>query len=430
MMKKLLIVWRASRPLLLLFLLLFASAVAAAENWPHWRGPRRDGTSTETKLPVKWSQTENVVWRLPLPGEAAATPVVWGDRIFVTSTSGENLLVLLCISKDGKILWQRTAGSGHTTVKGDEGNFAAPSPSTDGKYVWVFFGTGDLVCYDFNGKQIWKTNLQQRYGKFNLYFVMASSPLLDGNRLYVQLIHSDASLVLALDKGTGSEIWKHQRTSDARDECKHSYASPFVYRDGKNEFLLVHGADYITAHSLSDGREIWRCGGLNPKDRYNPSLRFVASPVAISGLIIVPSAKNGPVLGLSADGKGDITDNSQSYVWKLVAGTPDVPSPLIHDGVVYLCGENGDLTAVDAKTGKKLYLEHTHQSRHRASPVYGDGKIYITSRDGMITVVKAGRQFEILAQNDLAEPIAASPVISNGRLYIRTYKALYSIAAK
>jgi outer membrane protein assembly factor BamB len=152
--------------------------------------------------------------------------------------------------------------------------------------------------------------------------------------------------------------------------------------------------------------------------------------VAVSGLIVVPSAKNGPVLGLRPDGKGDVTNLKQQYVWKLLSGTPDVPSPLIHDGLVYLCRENGDLMAVDAKTGEKLFLEHTHQSRHRASPVYGDGKLYITSHEGIVTVVKAGRQFQILAQNDLGEAISASPVISNGRIYLRTFKALYAIGPK
>jgi len=238
-------------------------ASTAAENWPHWRGPRRDGTSTETGLPIKWSRTENILWRLPLPGPAAATPVVWGNRIFLTSTEG-NHLVLFCISTDGKIVWKRILGAGNKDVRGDEGNFAAPSPSTDGRHIWAFVGSGELLCYDFEGKEVWKTNLQTRYGKFNLFFVMASTPLLEGNRLYLQLIHSDASLVLALDKTTGREIWKHQRRSDARAECEHSYASPFLYRDGQREFLLIHGADYITAHRLNDGAEIWRCGGLKP----------------------------------------------------------------------------------------------------------------------------------------------------------------------
>jgi outer membrane protein assembly factor BamB len=409
-------------------LLLAVTRPAVSENWPHWRGPRNDGTSLETRLPVKWSKTENVLWRLPLPGPAGATPVVWGDRIFLTSAEGDDL-VLLCISTNGKILWKRILGTGNRVVRGGEGNSASPSPSTDGQHVWAFVSTGDLACYDFEGNEIWKTNLQERYGRFKLYFVMASTPLLDGDRLYLQLIHSNAWLVLALDKATGREIWKHNRKSDAYAECEHSYASPFLYRDDKHEFLLIHGADYITAHSLTDGWEIWRCGGLNPKDSYNTSLRFVASPVAAPDLIVVPSAKNGPVLGLRPDARGDITGSKQWYLWTRGRGTPDVPSPLVHDGRLYLCRENGDLICMDAKTGDEVYKERTHRHRHRASPVSADGKIYLAARDGVVTVVKAGREFEILASNDIGEEISASPVISNGRVFLRSYDALYAIQA-
>lgn len=387
------------------------------ENWPNWRGPRRDGTSLETGLPLKWNKTENAIWRAPLPGPAGSTPIVWDNRIFLTSAEGDNLL-LICISTDGKILWKQILGTGNSSVRGDEANLAAPSPSTDGKYVFAFAGSGDLACYDFAGKQIWKINLQQRYGKFNLNFVMSSTPLLDGNRLYLQLIHTDAQLVLALDKTNGREIWKQERRTDARDECLHSYASPFLYREGKREFLLIHGADYITAHKLNDGTEIWRYGGLNPKESYHPNFRFVASPVAMAGLIVVPSAKNGPVIALNPDAQ---------HLWTLERGTPDVPSPLIHQGIVYLCRENGALIAIDAKTGSQIYHERTYVHRHRASPVYGDGKIYLTARDGTVTVVKAGRQFEILSKNEIGEPISSSPVISNGKLYLRSFDALYAI---
>jgi outer membrane protein assembly factor BamB len=416
--------------MLVVFSLLSLTVLSSlfAENWPYWRGPRRDGTSQETAVPLKWSKTENVSWRLPMPGPAAATPVVWGDRIFLTSTEGEDL-VLLCIATDGKIVWKRTLGTGNKNARGDEGNYAAPSPSTDGRFVWALVSSGELVCYDFYGKEIWKTNLQERYGKFNLYFVMASSPVLDRDRLYVQLMHTDAQLVLALDKATGHEIWKQQRKSDARDESEHSYASPFLYRDDQREFLLVHGADYITAHRLKDGAEIWRCGGLNPKESYNPSLRFVASPVAVSGLIVVPSAKNGPVLGLRPDGEGDITEVKQKHLWTLEHGSPDVPSPVIQDGLVYLCRENGDLICLDAKTGEKVYPERTHPGRYRASPVFAEGKIYLTSRDGVVTVIQAGRKFAILSQNQIDEQISASPVFSNGKLYLRSFDALYSIQA-
>ncbi|MDE0184653.1 MAG: PQQ-binding-like beta-propeller repeat protein [Candidatus Poribacteria bacterium] len=411
---------------ILSIIFLSAVGVAAAENWPHWRGPRNNGTSLETGLPIQWSSSENVLWRLPLPGAAGATPVVWEDRIFLTSAEG-NDLVLLCINTNGKILWKRTLGTGNRNVHGGEGNAASPSPSTDGKHVWAFISTGDLACYDFDGNEVWKTNLEDRYGDFNLYFVMASTPLLDGDRLYLQLIHSNAWLVLALDKSTGREIWKHNRKSDAYAECEHSYASPSIYQDDKREFLLVHGADYITAHRLTDGSEIWRCGNLNPKNSYNTSLRLVASPVAVPGLVVVPSAKNGPVIGLRPGGKGDITGSKRWYHWQRADGTPDVPSPLIHEGLVYLCRENGDLICLDAETGKQVYKERTHRHRHRASPVCSGGNIYLTSRDGRVTVVKSGRNFEVLASNDIDETISASPVISNGKLYLRSYKALYAI---
>ena len=412
--------------MLLLGVFIFVGSLSA-ENWHHWRGPNNDGISHETDVPIQWSQTENIKWRLPLPGEAASTPVVWEDKIFLTSAEG-NALVLMCISTEGEELWKQTVGHGNRSVRGGEGNSAAPSPVTDGEHIWAFLGTGDLACYDFDGNQVWHTNLAERYGSFNLYFVMSTTPLVDKDRLYIHLIHSNAWVVLALDKMTGKEIWKHKRESDATDECEHAYTSPILYRDAEREYLVVHGADYVTAHSLEDGSEIWRCGGLNPVMGYNPSLRFVASPVATEGLIVVPSAKNGPVLGIDPAAKGDITD-SKWQLWKLRQGTPDVPSPLIHEGLIYLCGERGNLTCLDAATGEQLYRERTHRHRHRASPVYADGHIYLTSRDGIVNVVKAGRKFEIVAKNSIEEAVAASPAVSNGTLYLRSYQALYAIGS-
>ena len=417
---------RNTLTLLLTAFILISNSFAG--NWDRWRGPNNDGISQATNAPIQWGQTENVQWRFPLLGEAASTPVVWEDNIFLTSTEGD-ALVLMCISTEGEELWKRTIAHGNRVVRRGEGNFAAPSPVTNGEHVWAFFGTGDLVCYDFQGNEVWHTNLAKRYGRFNLYFVMATTPLLDKDRLYMQLIHSGAWLVLALDKMTGEEIWKHKRKSDATEECEHAYTSPILYRDAEREYLVVHGADYVTAHNLEDGSEIWRCGDLNPKRNYNYTLRFVASPVATEGLIVVPSAKNGPVVGIDPAAQGDVT-NSKWQRWKLRQGTPDVPSPLIHDGLVYLCRENGDLICLDAETGQQLYRERTHRHRHRASPVYANGYIYLTSRDGVITVVKAGREFEVVASNSMGETIAASPVITNKALYLRSYDALYAIGEK
>ncbi len=411
-----------------LMVLLLSTNLFAGEDWPRWRGPRNDGTSTETGLPSQWSATQNIKWRMELPGPAPSTPIVWNDRIFLASAEGSSL-VFLCLDTNGKMLWKKTLGAGNYEIRGDESNAASPSPSTDGQSVWVKLGTGLLACFDFSGNAVWQFDLQERYPKFNMYHGMSSSPLLEGDRLYLQLLHSDAQLVIALDKATGKETWQHERKSDAGMESLHSYASPFLYRFEGQEFLLVHGSDVITAHDLKDGRELWRCGGLNNGLVYNPFFRFVASPVASAGLIVAPSAKNGPVLGINPAGaSGDITSNKSQFHWKLAENTPDVPSPLIHAGLVYLCRENGVLLCIDAKTGQQYYMERTHNMRHRASPVYADGKIYLAAADGTVTVVKAGKKFELLATNSIPERTSASLAIANGVIYLRTFKALYAIA--
>jgi outer membrane protein assembly factor BamB len=410
---------------------LLLGSLARAENWPEWRGPRGNGVSAES-APLKWSEKENVLWRLPLPGPAGATPIIWGDRIFLTSVGDGGRLLLLAVSTAGKLLWEREVARGNEDVRGDEGNYASPSPVTDGERVWAFMGNGVLASYDLEGSEKWRLDLEERYGKFDIQFGLSSTPILDGGRLYLQLIHGKWSkepsrgLVIALDKATGKEVWKEVRATDATAECKHSYASPILYRDGERAFLVTHGADYTIAHDLESGKEIWRCGGLNSKEKYHDTLRFVASPVANEGLIVIPTAKSEKVVAVRPDGKGDITA-SDRIAWELPKRTPDVPSPLIHDGLVYLCRENGVLICLDAKTGEKLYEERTVDDRHRASPVYAGGRIYLTARRGMVTVVKAGREFEILAQNTLGEDMSASPAISRGTMYLRTFDALYAV---
>jgi outer membrane protein assembly factor BamB len=240
-------------------------------------------------------------------------------------------------------------------------------------------------------------------------------------------LHGGGYHVIALDTATGNEVWNVVRKSDARAECLHSYASPVLWTNGHDAYLVVQGNDYATAHGLSDGKEIWRVGDLNPKGAYNPTLRLVASPETSADLIIVPSAKNGPVVGVKPNATGFVSTDNPSEQWRRPKGTPDVPSPLIHDGLVYLCRENGVVICMDAKTGKELYQERVHSARYRASPVYADGKIYLTARDGVISVVRAGPQFERLAENKLPMQITASPAIANGRIYLRGFEALYAI---
>jgi outer membrane protein assembly factor BamB len=416
------------RALIASFLGLVAAGVAAADNWPQWRGPNLDGISKETGLPTQWGESTNIAWTLKLPGQGGSTPAIWGDHIFFMCADG-NDLVLMCVSTEGKELWKRKLGTGDRPFMRGEGNNASPSPSTDGKHVYAFAGTGDLACFDFDGKEVWKLNVQDRYGKFGAMHGLHTTPLLDGDRLYLQLIHAGGAHVIALDKTDGKEVWKVERKSDGTGENKDSYASPTIWRKGKDAYLITHGADYAIAHSLKDGSEIWRVGGLNPKDSYRRDLRFVASPLATPDLIVIPSAKNHGVVGLKPDAEGSVMPGSKHELWRLNDNTPDVPSPLVYDGLVYLCGENGLLICLDAKTGEEKYRQKLHAAIYRASPVYADGNIYLTARDGFITVVKAGPKFDKVAVNELRDDIAASPAISGGRIYLHGFKTLYAIAS-
>jgi outer membrane protein assembly factor BamB len=409
---------------------LLGVAGVRAENWPQWRGPTNDGVCTEKNLPAEWSASKNLAWKLDMPGIGSSTPAIWGKKIFVTSADGKEL-VLMCISTDGKELWKHKVGDPDRIYKKDEeANNASPSPSTDGKYVWAYFGTGDLVCFDVDGKEQWHFNVQDRYGKFQIQWGIHNSPLVYEDRLYLELLHANSNTVVALEKLTGNEVWKIKRESDGKAECKEAYTSPVIWSDGKESLLIIHGNDYTTAHRLKDGSEVWRVGDLNPKESYNATLRLVATPAVTRDLIVIPTAKHGAVVGIKPGGKGLIKEGSEFEAWRMPKGTPDVPSPLVYDGLVYLCGEDGRLTCLDARSGKEQYSTKPQGGIHRGSPVYADGKIYITARDGVIRVIKAGPKFELVATNSKMDDtlMPASPAISDGRIYLRTMKTLYAIS--
>lgn len=418
------------------------SSIVTAENWPQWRGMKSDGISTEKNIATRWSKTEGVAWRTPMPGQAGATPCVWGDRIFVTSSDGSDLVLLCLNTSDGKVLWKQTVGSGNQDARAGEGNSASPSPSTDGEHVWVFFGTGVLSCYSVEGKEVWKLDVNDRFGKIDIQFGMTSTPVLDGDAIYLQLIHGRMALndstrtgkVIKLDKKTGKTIWEVDRVTDAIFECKHSYASPFLFDSDQARFLVTHGADCTTGHDLSTGKEIWRFGMLNGPTHLNakrndPTFRFVASPCLApnADTIIVPTAKEGPVIALKASAlKGDSSQKKEAVTWNLPR-TPDVSIPIIVDGLVYMLNKDGKLQCVELTTGKEVYFERTHSAQHRTSPVYADGHLYFGSNDGHVSVVKAGRTFELVSDIDMGEAITASVAVSNGTLFLRTYEALYAI---
>jgi outer membrane protein assembly factor BamB len=410
-----------------LFLCLSAT-ICVAEDWPQWRGPRHDAISRESNMPAEWGDSKNLAWKAQLPGVGSGTPIVSSDRIFLTSQAG-NDVILLCFGTDGKEQWRHTLGQGRG--KGaDENNSASLSPSTDGRLVFALAGSGDFVAVDVGGKEVWRFNVQERYGKFSYDFGMHSTPLLHDGRLYLQLIHPKLQAVVALDAATGKEVWKVDRPSDGRGECLNSYTTPALWvREGRAT-LITHGNDYAIGHDVADGREAWRVGDLNPKGGYNATLRFVASPVAVADLVVIPTAKNGAVVGISPDASGVIGAGGKGELWRVARGTPDVPSPLIYEGRVFLCRENGVLTCLDAKTGKQFFSERFYAGTYRASPVVADGKLILTAKDGTFTVVKPGETLTVLAKNKLADQFTASPAIANGRLYLRGFASLYAIGAK
>lgn len=417
----------------LLFVLF--TAVTAVGDWPHWRGPETNGVSTATDLPVEWAANEGVLWRQPLPGAAGSTPVLAGGRLFLTTPDEAELLLAAFDATTGQPLWQRTLTTGTSVFRGDEGNLASASPATDGKSVVAVMGDGTMACYQVTGEPVWKVSLSDRLTPLDIQFGYASSPIVRDGRVYLQWIHGDGDAethearVACFDLANGETVWVTGRRTGASKECEHSYASPVIAGEGETAVFVTHGADATVAYDLGTGEERWRVAGMNPTGSYHPTLRFVASPAVGDGLVVVPTAKKGAVIAVRLGGSGDLTGTDQQ-AWRLSRGTPDVPSPIVDEGLVYLCGENGNLTCLEAATGKQIYRQRTVGDRHRASPLLADGKLYLTSRGGVVTVVRAGREFEILAQNDMGEPISSSPIAADGVLYLRTFSALYAIGER
>ena len=406
----------------------------AQQDWPQWRNSDFSSVG-DSNLPTEFGAEKNLLWRAPLPGGGGASPVVAGDRIFVTTATGKKQSALVCFSLAGEKLWQHDYEL-KGKMKADGSTIASPSPVTDDKHVWAMMATGELKCLTVDGKLVWTKNLQDEYGKFNILFGYSSTPVLENGKLYLMVIDGDMKAkpkltsegqVICLDAATGKEEWLHLRRTSGTVETMHSYASPTIYRGADGPLLLIHGADFLTAHSLETGDEIWRCGGMNGVgDSYNPTLRFVASPAVEAEKIIVPSAKNGPILCLKPNGKGDITEDETINVWRVEKGTPDVSTPLVHDGIIYLVEKKGIVKALDLADGKRLYRDRVLADKHRSTPVIAGDKLIIAGRDGTIVVLKTGREFEVLAKNKLGEDTTASPAIANDVLYIRTEKALYA----
>jgi outer membrane protein assembly factor BamB len=429
------------RTLLLCFLL--TSAVLA--NWPQWRGPQSNGTAPGARgLPVHWTPTENVRWRTHMPSWSAATPIVWESTIFVTSAQEgfqqlgaprrsdmpvpDKIYLLAVNRQDGAIRWRKEIDSGNQLFR--KQNSASPSAITDGKRVWIMTGNGKFSCFNMDGGVVWQRDIQADYGRFGLNHGYASTPLLHDDRLYVQVLHGmktdDPSYVFAADKNTGKTIWKVERPTDAKSESPDNYATPQLATvDGKQQ-LVISGADYVTGHDLSTGKELWRIGGFNPTD--NPANRTIASSLVIGDLVFTPSTRGRPFIAFRAGGTGDITGKRE--VWKNNLGA-DVPTPTTDGTYIYVLNDIGILHCIEAKTGKVVYEgQRIESGTYSASLLLADGKLYATSEDGTTTVLSAGPAFKVLAVNKLDSHTLASPVAVDDQIFIRTAEYLYCLQGR
>lgn len=415
---------RRTRTLLLSCLLAWP---ALGGNWPHWRGPNANGVSDEKNLPLKWDTRENVTWKLAMPDVSGSTPIIWGENIFLHVSDGGKLY-LWCVERNrGEVKWKRLLKDSDEKVR--KGNMSSPSPVTDGKTVWVLTGNGAVKAFDFDGNELWARDLWKDYGRFGLNHGYGSSPVYYDGALYIQVLHGmktdDPSYIEKLDARTGKTIWHHIRPTDAVSESPDSYTTPVIARQNGKPILIVTGGDYVTAHDLETGKELWRGGGMNPNN--NPFNRIVASPLLMNGSVLVPTRVR-PLQMFRLGGNGDITKSH--LVWANENG-PDVPTPVTDGTYVYIINDRGIVYCLDAKTGKEVYGgQRIKPAIYSSSPVLADGKIYISNEEGLTTVLRAGPKFEVLAENPLEDYILSSPAISDGQIFIRTKSYLYCIGER
>ncbi len=417
---------RKSMPLLLFVPIVVQAADLSPSNpWPQWRGPAADGSAASGVYAVTWDDTKNVTWKVELPGVGCSTPIVWGDHILVTSPAdGQDTLINLDWS--GGQRWRTAIGKGRPGSHRN-GSSSNSSPVTDGTYIFAYYRSGNLAGVDFKGRVLWKTNLQESFGRDTLFWDIGTSPVLTEKHVIVAVMNEGGSYLVAFDKETGRLGWKVARDYDTPVEGDHSYTTPIVVRRRGREQLVVWGAEHVTAHDVTNGKVLWSCGGFNPdRNGFEPS---VASAVIADDVLVVPYARGGSMAGLKLDGQGDVSATQR--LWTRNGVGTFVPTPAAHDGKVYVLGDRGEVTCIDAKTGKTLWDGSLpqHRAKYYASPVIAGGKLYATREDGVIFVARVTPEFEVLAENALGERMIASPVAVADRLLLRGERHLFCIEA-
>ena len=422
----------------------FLANTASAGNWPQWRGPDGSGISNEKNLPSEWSPTKNIKWKTAIEGRSHSSPIVWGNRVFLT-TAVEGPLVpgakavkhmdgdkeyvhpdsvgadrkhtfkVLALDRDtGKIVWESTAWEGTPyDNRHRKSSYAASTPATDGKLVYAFFGTEGLYAYDFKGKLAWKAQLG------NLGTVgmgTGTSPIIFENLVIVQCDEENgvASFIVALDKKTGKEVWRTPR------KVQVSWSTPLLARTSTRAELIASGTEAVIAYDPATGKELWRHKGVESN--------AIPSPVANSEMVFLVAGFPAKIaMAIRLGQSGDLTGQA----WTYAKGTAYVPSPILYGDYLYLTTDRGILTCIDAKTGEVKYEggRIPIPATFTASPVAFEGKILMTSEDGDTFIVKSGPKHEILGTNSVGEPVYASPAIADGRIFIRGEKNLYCIGS-
>lgn len=434
---------------------LFCLQFTASADWKNWRGPHYNGSAAECATPEKFNSDQGVLWKCPLPGPSAGTPIVSGKQIFLSSIDSQSkkLLAIAVDRESGKTLWSHVAGSGYQPKGHGEphridnrSNYASPSPVTDGQTVLFFFGNGDLVTFDIKGQKKWSINIQKQHGDFSFQWTFASTPTLWKGKIYIQILQrnqvvhgrgkeGNPSYLLCMDLNSGKTLWKKTRSSDAQMESLESFATPIPYR-GKNGFeLLVIGGDVITGHDFKDGKELWRWGTWNPGHRQK-WWRHVPSPVTGSGLVLICAPKKAPVYAVNLDLRGDISgDKGMAWVSQKKEISSDVPTPLYYNKNFYILSDvKRSLSSVTPKDGKINWLiSLPGKYKWRASPTACDGKIYLMNHHADVLVVDA-KSGKILNQAGFGEKddddTRSSIAISNGQLFIRTNSNLFCVGQK
>ena len=425
--------------------ILLRALASPAADWPNWRGPFHNGSTTESGLPEKFSKTENVKWTSELPGRASSTPIVWGDFVFLTSTdeSTKTLLVYALRRADGSTLWKHEVGSGIS--RDERSNYASPSPVTDGQLVYFFFGNGELLAFDFAGKKVWSRNIQKDYGDFAFQWTFSSSPLLHEGRLYLQVLQRDQpangrgrvdgpneSYLLAMDPATGKELWRHIRPAEARVESLEAFSSPVPFEFNGRKELLVAGGDCLTGHDPASGRELWRWGTWNPNRITH--WRLVPTPLGAGSVVLACAPKGAPVYAVKAGLSGTLSDIDLAWVSTEREVSSDVSTPLFYRGSVYLLNsDRKTISRLEPASGKVIWSgELASRSKFEASPLGADGRIYLMNHDGQVHVLQAeGEKFALLHQVDMGgegdRELRTSIIAAQGQLFIRTGRNLYCL---